>query len=403
MRLIQILNDAGRESTRRSLRVRPGAGLVPRAAAVLGLLALAAGTAAAGSFGARGAPGQPRSDTALTGAVSAAIEEADLPLGLFEVEVRDGVAFLTGEVLNEATRARVVEVTLFVEGVTAVETDLTVLEPDYGDEPEGDEPESEEPSAAAAAPPAEDDRVVGGPPPTVGALRVGLAPEVVPPVGPSRPDEEVRAEVIRALEDADLEAGMPQVSVDAGIVRLTGQVAHAFDRGRVGERAGAVDGVTAVDADLEVAEPESADDLADDLRRAVLRYAYYTVFDDINFGLEDDYRVVLLGAVTEPFKKDEIEERVSKVFGVRGVDNRIEVLPLSPNDQDLRRALYYRIYRDSRFSDRANTVNPPIHIVVSRGVVALTGVVRSPVEARVLESIARSTPGVFRVVNRLQH
>lgn len=398
MSLILILNDAGRERTRRSFRVCPGAGLVPRAAAVLGILALAAGTAAAGSFGARGAPGQPRSDTALTGAVSAAIEEADLPLGLFEVEVRDGVAFLTGEVLNEAARARVVEVTLFVEGVTAVETDLTVLEPDYGDEPE-----SEEPSVAAEAPPAEDDRVVGGPPPTGGALRVGPVPEVVPPVGPSRPDEEVRAEVIRALEDADLEAGMPQVSVDAGIVRLTGQVAHAFDRGLVGERAGAVDGVTAVDADLEVAEPESADDLADGLRRAVLRYAYYTVFDDINFGLEDDYRVVLLGAVTEPFKKDEIEERVSKVFGVRGVDNRIEVLPLSPNDQDLRRALYYRIYRDSRFSDRANTVNPPIHIVVSRGVVALTGVVRSPVEARVLESIARSTPGVFRVVNRLQH
>lgn len=398
MSLFLILNDAGRERTRRSFRARPGASLAARAAAVLVASVLGAGSAAAGSSGPHGAPGQPRSDTALTGEVTAAIEEADLPIGLFEVEVRDGVAFLTGEVLNESTRARVVEVVLFVEGVTAVETDLTVLQPDYGEEAEAGEA-----AADAGTPPPADDRVVGGPPPAAGEPFAGVAPVSVPPVRPSRPDEEVRAEVIRALEDADLEAGTPQVSVDAGIVRLTGQVAHAFDRGRIGERAGAVDGVTAVDADLEVAEPESADDLADGLRRAVLRYAYYTVFDDINFGLEDDYRVVLLGAVTEPFKKDEIEERVSKVFGVRGVDNRIEVLPLSPNDQDLRRALYYRIYRDSRFSDRANTVNPPIHIVVSRGVVALTGVVRSPVEARVLESIARSTPGVFRVVNRLQH
>lgn len=393
MRLFLTPRDTTRETPRSSFRVRPNSGPADLLAPLLTALLVGTGSAAAGSTGPAGAPGQPRSDTALAGEITAAIEEADLPIGLFEVEVRDSVAFLTGEVLNEATRRRVVEVTLFVEGVTAVETDLTVLEPDYGEAPE-DEPESAEPAAAEVPPPADAPAAVP---------RAGLVPESVPPVGPSRPDEEVRAEVIRALEDADLEAGIPQVSVEAGIVRLTGQVAHAFDRGRVGERVGSVEGVTAVDADLEVAEPESADDLADGVRRAVLRYAYYTVFDDINFGLEDDHRVVLLGAVTEPFKKDELEERVSKVFGVRGVDNRIEVLPLSPNDQDLRRALYYRIYRDSRFSDRANTVNPPIHIVVSRGVVALTGVVRSPVEARVLESIARSTPGVFRVVNRLQH
>ena len=119
--------------------------------------------------------------------------------------------------------------------------------------------------------------------------------------------------------------------------------------------------------------------------------------------MEEPYEIVLLGAVTEPFKKTELEKRVAKVFGVKSVDNRIEVLPLSPNDQDLRRALYYRIYRDPRFSDRANRVNPPIHIVVSRGVVALTGVVRSAIESRMLESIARSTPGVFRVINRLEH
>lgn len=407
MRLFLTPRDPTRETPRSSVRVRPNSGpadlLAPFLTPLLAALLVGTGSAAAGSTGPDGAPGQPRSDTALAGEITAAIEEADLPIGLFEVEVRDRVAFLTGEVLNEATRRRVVEVTLFVEGVAAVETDLTVLEPDYGETPE-DEPEGAETAAGAEVPPPADTPVAGGPPPTAGDPGAVMARGLVTPsVRPSRPDEEVRAEVIRALEDADLEAGIPQVSVEGGIVRLTGQVAHAFDRSRVGERAGSVEGVTAVDADLEIAEPESADDLADGVRRAVLRYAYYTVFDDINFGLEDDHRVVLLGAVTEPFKKDELEERVSKVFGVRGVDNRIEVLPLSPNDQDLRRALYYRIYRDSRFSDRANTVNPPIHIVVSRGVVALTGVVRSPVEARVLESIARSTPGVFRVVNRLQH
>ena len=219
----------------------------------------------------------------------------------------------------------------------------------------------------------------------------------------TRPDDAVQADVAREIERADLEGNDPRVTVNGGVVRLTGQVVSAWEWRDLVERAEKVEGVLAVDADLEVAEPESMEDLVDGIRSAVLRYSYYTVFDDINFGMDEPYVIILRGAVTEPFKKTEIEKRVARVFGVKRVDNQIEVLPLSPNDQDLRRALYYRIYRDPRFSDRASQINPPIHIVVSRGVVALTGVVRSPIESRILESIARSTPGVFRVINRLQH
>lgn len=329
---------------------------------------------------------QPRSDTLLRDEIAAAIEEADLPIGLFDVDVRDGVAVLSGEVLNETTQSRVVEIALFVDGVTAVETDITVLEPEDLEEPEDPDEEAADPASAAAS----DGEAAAAPAP--------------PPEGiVTRPDDAVLADVAREIERADLEGNDPRVAVNNGVVRLTGQVASAWEWREVVERAESVEGVLAVDPDLEVAEPESMEDLVDGLRSAVLRYSYYTVFDDINFSMEEPYEIILLGAVTEPFKKTEIEKRVAQVFGVRSVDNRIEVLPLSPNDQDLRRALFYRIYRDPRFSDRANRINPPIHIVVSRGVVALTGVVRSPIESRILESIARSTPGVFRVINRLEH
>ena len=325
---------------------------------------------------------QPRSDTLLRDEIVSAIDEANLPIGLFDVEVRDGVAVLSGEVLDETTRTRVVEIALFVDGVTAVETDIAVLEPEGLDEPEDAAadpggvtvPEAE---AAATAPP--------------------------PRAAATRPDDAVRADVEREIERADLEGNAPRVTVSGGVVSLLGQVTSAWEWRDVVERAESVPGVVAVDAELEVAEPESMEDLVEGLRRAVLRYSYYTVFDDINFGMDEPYTIILRGAVTEPFKKTEIEKRVSRVFGVKSVDNRIEVLPLSPNDQDLRRSLFRRIYWDPRFSDRANQINPPIHIVVSRGVVALTGVVRSPIESRILESIARSTPGVFRVINRLQH
>lgn len=329
--------------------------------------------------------GQPRSDTLLRDEITAAIEEANLPIGIFEVNVQDGVAVLTGEVLNETTRSRVVEIALFVDGVAAVETDITVLEAEDLGDPEEESPDPEATDAGdvslaeetAARPPA-----------------AGVA---------NRPDDAVLRDVVREIERADLEGNDPRVGVSSGVVRLTGQVASAWEWRDVVERAESVEGVLAVDPDLEVAEPESMEELVEGLRRAVLRYSYYTVFDDINFLMEAPYEIILMGAVTEPFKKTEIEKRVAQVFGVKSVDNRIEVLPLSPNDQDLRRALFYRIYRDPRFSDRANRVNPPIHIVVSRGVVALTGVVRSAIESRILESIARSTPGVFRVINRLEH
>ena len=329
---------------------------------------------------------QPRSDTLLREEIASAIEEANLPIGIFEVDVQNGVAVLTGEVLNQATQTRVVEIALFVDGVTAVETDITVLEPD----------EFEDAGEAGVDP----DAPAAGAPPEEGAE--GL-PAPAAAAAPTRADEAVRADVAREIERADLEGNDPRVSVNGGVVRLTGQVASAWEWRDVVERAEKVQGVVAVDPDLEVAEPESMEDLVDGIRSAVLRYSYYTVFDDINFGMDEPYVIILRGAVTEPFKKTELEKRVARVFGVKGVDNRIEVLPLSPNDQDLRRALFYRIYRDPRFSDRANQVNPPIHIVVSRGVVALTGVVRSAIESRILESIARSTPGVFRVINRLEH
>ncbi len=305
-------------------------------------------------------PAQPRSDTALTGEVAAAVEEAALPVGVLEVEVRDGVAILTGDVLDDRTRSRLVDVALGVPGILAVETDLTVLEADA-------EP---------------------------------VAEELPTPV---RPDDSVQQDVLEALERVDFDGGAPRVAVQGGVVRITGQVRNAWEWGRVLEEVGGVAGVVAVDPELEVARPENMEELVEGVRRAVLRYTQYTVFDDINFGVGDDFDVRLVGAVTDPYKKTEVETRVAKVFGVRSVDNRIEVLPLSPNDRDIRYALYRRIYRDSRFSDRAHHINPPIHIIVSRGRVTLTGHVRSALESRVLESIARSTPGVFGVENRLQH
>src|SRR5919106_2631058 len=68
-----------------------------------------------------------------------------------------------------------------------------------------------------------------------------------------------------------------------------------------------------------------------DISEQVNRYTQFTVFDNVEADVTNG-RVVLRGAVTMPFKKDDIERRVRAVDGVTAVDNRIEVLPVSTTD-----------------------------------------------------------------------
>src|SRR5262249_53205650 len=77
-----------------------------------------------------------------------------------------------------------------------------------------------------------------------------------------------------------------------------------------------------------------------DVATNVERYTQFTIFDDVNASVKDGM-VTLSGKVTMPYKKDDIEKRVSKIDGVRGVRDDITVLPVSSFDDQLR----YRIAR----------------------------------------------------------
>ena len=102
----------------------------------------------------------------------------------------------------------------------------------------------------------------------------------------------------------------------------------------------------------------------------------------------DDGRVVLSGWVTMPYKRDDLERRVRKVEGVRAVDNKIGVLPVSQFDDELRFSIARAIYGHSLFWNYATMANPPIRVVVNRGRVTLEGVVQSNVERMLARSLA---------------
>jgi hyperosmotically inducible periplasmic protein len=143
----------------------------------------------------------------------------------------------------------------------------------------------------------------------------------------------------------------------------------------------------AVPAQAQVQGERKDDEVFKDISRAVLMYPHFTIFDDVNAAVTDG-SVTLQGKVTMPFKRNDIERIVAKVPGVKHVDDQITVLPVSQFDDELRYRIARAIYGSSAFWHYASMVNPPIHIIVDRGRVTLTGVVASNVERMLARSLA---------------
>ena len=140
--------------------------------------------------------------------------------------------------------------------------------------------------------------------------------------------------------------------------------------------------------------------LADDIGRSITGYTRLTIFDDINATVENGM-VVLTGKVTMPYKKDDLEKRIGKVDGVRGLRNDIGVLPVSQFDDELRHRVSRAIYTNPSFWNYAAMANPPIHIIVEGGHVTLAGVVNSNVERMLARSLATGL-GELSVTNALK-
>jgi hyperosmotically inducible protein len=142
--------------------------------------------------------------------------------------------------------------------------------------------------------------------------------------------------------------------------------------------------------------------IAKEVRHQLVMLPYYGVFDDIAFRVEGS-KVTLLGAVTRPTLKSDAGNVTKRVEGVTEVDNQIEVLPLSPMDNQIRMAEYRAIYGDSVLSTRYGfRAIPSIHIIVKNGNVNLEGVVANQGDKDLINIRANGVPNVFKVTNDLQ-
>ena len=128
---------------------------------------------------------------------------------------------------------------------------------------------------------------------------------------------------------------------------------------------------------------------------------WYSVFDNLSYSVSG-YKVTLMGQVVRPSIKDDAEAAVKHIEGVESVDDRIEVLPLSPNDDQIRRAEFRAIYSKPTLQRYAEGNVQQIHIIVKNGNVTLEGAVAAQADKDAANIYANSVPGVFSVANNLQ-
>ena len=143
------------------------------------------------------------------------------------------------------------------------------------------------------------------------------------------------------------------------------------------------------------------ENLVKEVRHQLLLLPYYSVFDNLLFKVEGD-KVTLLGQVVRPTLKSDAEGAVKGIEGVASVDNQIEVLPTSPMDDQVRRAVYRAIYGDTALSRYGMSALPSIHIIVKNGNVTLEGLADSDGDKNLANLRANGVPNVFSVINNLR-
>jgi hyperosmotically inducible protein len=141
--------------------------------------------------------------------------------------------------------------------------------------------------------------------------------------------------------------------------------------------------------------------LEDQVRHEILMVPYIGVFDNLNYQVNNGV-VTLSGEVTQPVRKTDVERAVESIPGVTAVNDQIEVLPLSPMDDQIRVRTLRTMLRSAPLDKYFQGVQPSIRIIVKNGDVTLDGVVLNDGDRQIAYMTANQVPGVFSVTNNLR-
>jgi hyperosmotically inducible protein len=138
-----------------------------------------------------------------------------------------------------------------------------------------------------------------------------------------------------------------------------------------------------------------------EVRHELVMLPQLTIFDNLAYKVDGD-TVTLLGQVRNAVLKDEATSVVKTIEGVEHVNNQIEILPTSINDDRIRRQVARAIFSEDALFYYSLGSLPSIHIIVKNGHVSLEGVVNSQGDKNIAGIRANGVPGVFSVENNLK-
>ena len=141
--------------------------------------------------------------------------------------------------------------------------------------------------------------------------------------------------------------------------------------------------------------------LTQQVRHELVSLPWLSVFDNLSYSVSGS-EVTLYGQTANPTLKIDANSAAKHVEGVTRVIDNIQLLPLSPMDDGIRRAEFRAIYGEPALERYAAGILWPIRIIVDNGHVTLEGVVNSESDKNLANLRANGVFGVFSVTNNLK-
>ena len=210
-------------------------------------------------------------------------------------------------------------------------------------------------------------------------------------------DSKIKQDVEEELQfDPDIDATDIAVSVNSGVVTLTGFVRSYLQKMEAEADAKRVAGVLGVVNDIEVRLPNIDQRPDPEIAReaiAQIKNELPNAWDKIRVVVRKGW-VTLEGEVEWNYQRERAEDAVKRVVGVTGVTNSIEVKPRTA-PVEIKRKIEEALRRSAEVD--ASRIN----VETNGDEVILTGTVRSWAERQDAERAAWWAPGVKAVRNNI--
>ena len=207
-------------------------------------------------------------------------------------------------------------------------------------------------------------------------------------------NENLRDDVLAELDsEPRVKSSKIGVIAEDGVVTLTGSVASLAEKWAAEDAAKRVKGVRAIVEELDIDLPSTHQRDDDDIARAVANIIYWDTLlpSTIQATVRDGF-VTLSGEVEWQYQRQEAEDTIRRVAGVRGISNLIS-LRSALTEKDVRTEIRRILHRDAQV-DSEN-----VNVSVEGSKVYLSGTVRSWFERNEASRAAWSIKGVTAVQN----